>query len=85
MSEEKETKVITLKVNTITLKSWKQYCLNNDITMTSAIKKAMREMIERGELKPVQGEEISDISQSNDGKYFSLQISAETLKKMLSK
>ena len=38
---------VTLQLSEKERKAWKQYALNNDITLTEAIKKAMRELIEK--------------------------------------
>ena len=37
--------LITAKVNETTLKAWKQFCLDKDITLTDAIKRAMTHYI----------------------------------------
>ena len=37
--------LITAKVNETTLKAWKQFCLDNDLTLTDAIKRAMTHYI----------------------------------------
>lgn len=49
MNENKESNYVkvTLQLTEKERKDWKQYALNNDITVTAAIKKAMRELIEK--------------------------------------
>ena len=39
-TEAKKT-CISLKVNATTVKTWKQFCLDKDLTLTDAIKRAM--------------------------------------------
>ena len=49
MNENKETNYvkITLQITEKERKDWKQYALNNDITLTEAIKQAMKKLIEK--------------------------------------
>lgn len=44
-SNEKKT-LFNIKVNDSTLKAWKRFCLEHDITLTFAIKKAMADFID---------------------------------------
>lgn len=37
--------LITARVNETTLQAWKQFCLDNDLTLTDAIKRAMTHYI----------------------------------------
>lgn len=37
--------LITAKINESTVKNWKLFCINNDITLTDAIKRAMTHYI----------------------------------------
>lgn len=44
-SNEKKT-LFNIKVNDSTLKAWKRFCLEHDITLTFAIKRAMAHLID---------------------------------------
>lgn len=45
---ENESKVkVTLQLTEKERKDWKQYALDNDITLTEAIKQAMRKLLEK--------------------------------------
>jgi len=74
---ENELKLLNIKIKETTLKEWKQFCLENDFTMTNAIKKAMREMIER-EQKNVAISEVTDDT-------VTVHLSKDTFQKLMSK
>lgn len=42
---------ITLQIKDKERKDWKQYALDNDITMTEAIRRAMQKLLAKGDTK----------------------------------
>ena len=45
--QDKNKVKITMQVNETTRKEWKQFCLDNNYTLTTAIKKAMQDLIKK--------------------------------------